>query len=326
MSDYPLVTVCHLCYNNAEYICEAINAVRETNYPNIQHFVIDDASRPEQVDVLRGFLEKIDASDINLIVHETNRGIPASQNHAVELARGKYFIGSISDDLMIPSRIESDVDCLEESNGNVVGLFAIAEIFHAKIGDGNGHFMGLLEGFSPGINHTLSSSQLRDMLLKKNFIPAPTVMLKTAWLRANRFDTTYFLEDYPQWVKVVNEGKSLMYRPETSTYYRRLEQSFSARGRKDYYALRIRQDVIRCRMELMKDEQEVHRKFDELRDGIDIFQSDNLRLRRWLLATIRRHRGTGVLYYLACCTNRRYLLRFAWFLSRLLSAVGLKRI
>ncbi len=186
--------------------------------------------------------------------------------------------------------------------------------------------MGRLEGFAHGMNHEISSSRLGDMLLKKNFIPAPTAMFKTEWLREVKFDTTYFLEDYPQWVKVVNEGKSLMYRPEISTYYRRLEQSFSARGRKDYYALRIRQDGIRCRMELMKDEQEVHRKFDELRDGIDIFQSDNLRLRRWLLATIRRHGGTGVLYYLACHTNRRYPLRFAWYLSKFIAASGLLRI
>ena len=326
MSDYPLVTVCHLCFNNAKHICEAITAVRETNYPNIQHFVIDDGSRPEEVHMLRSFLEKIDTSDINLIVHETNRGIPASQNHAVELARGKYFIGSISDDLMIPSRIKSDVDCLEESTEDVVGLFAIAEIFHAEIGDGNGQFMGRLEGYTHGRNHEISPSQLRDMLLNKNFIPAPTVMLKTEWLREVKFDTTYFLEDYPQWVQVVNEGKSLMYRPEISTHYRRLEQSFSARGRKDYYALRIRQDVIRCRMELMKDEQEIHRKFDELRDGIDILQSDNLRSRRWLLATIRRHGGAGVLYYFACHTNRRYPLRFAWYLSKLIAASGLLRI
>lgn len=326
MSDYPLVTVCHLCFNNAEYICEAITAVRETSYPNIQHIVIDDASRKEEVDILRGFLEKSDASDINLIVHEKNRGIPASQNHAIQLARGKYFIGSISDDLMIPSRIKSDVDCLEGSKDNVVGLFAIAEIFYAKIGDGNGQFMGRLEGFKHGRNHEISSRRLRDMLLNKNFIPAPTVMLKTEWLREVKFDTTYFLEDYPQWVKVVNEGKSLMYRPQVSTYYRRLPGSFSARSYRDYYAIRIRQDVIRCKLELNSDEVDSANDIDLLRNGIVILQSPFLRQRRWLLLVIRRNGVQGILYFVSKFTRNRYVLRLAWSLSRLLSSLGFDRV
>ena len=266
------------------------------------------------------------ATDVDLILHKKNRGIPASQNHAVEVAKGKYFIGSISDDLMLPNRIQDDVDCLERSHDQVVGLFSIAEIFHTRIGDGNDRFMGRLKGFSSDENHELTAVHLREILLHTNIIPAPTVMLKTAWLRTNKFDTTYFLEDYPQWVKIVNDEKSLMYRPQISTYYRRLPESFSARSHRDYYAIRIKQDVIRCKLELNFNEIDSAYRIDQLRNGIDILQSPFLRQRRWLLSVIRRNGIQGVLYFVSKFARNRYVLRLAWFLSRFLSSLGFDKV
>lgn len=320
------MTVCHLCFNNARVICEAITAVRNTNYPNIEHIVIDDASRPEEVEILRKHLIELDVLNIELIVHDKNRGIPASQNHAISLANGKYFIGSISDDIMTPNRISGDVLCLEESDQRVVGLFAIAETFHAKIGDGNGYFHGDLKGFKAGKSYELMAEQLRELLQNNNFIPAPTVLLKTDWLQSVQFDTTYFLEDYPLWVKIVKNDKSLMYRTEMTTYYRRLEYSFSNRGPTDFFAIRIEQDRIRCRLDLLPEPHDQKEVVELLRNTVDILRSGFPRQKLWVLATIHRKRISGILFLVACCTDKRYPLRIAWFLSRFLAFFGVNRV
>lgn len=317
MKEWPLVTVCHLCYNNAHWIVESAQSVRASTYPNIQHIIIDDCSQDDSWETLTNYVQSLEDGAITLLRHETNRGIPAGHNHGVELARGKYFFGAVSDDIVMPKKLMDDVRLLEGlEDDEVVGVFSLAQKFVHSIGD-RADIMGYR--FKDGWRQSegkISIEEMTRFLSDKNFIPAPTVILKTEWLKSSPYDTSYFLEDYPKWVDMCLAGRTLWFREATSMHYRRSESSFSNTNRQDKFRLRVIQDGIRCKMRLH--ESLGHRESCKMilrNDGIILLRSHSKEMRAWVQAAIAERNWRGALYAMSRFTTNRYMLRLAWFVS-----------
>ena len=105
------VSVIMPCYNDGEYITDAVASVFGQSYTNIELIVIDDGSDdPKTVSIL----EELEKQGNVKLLH-TERLRPAgARNAGIEIATGKYILPVDADDLIEPCYIERAVQVMEE--------------------------------------------------------------------------------------------------------------------------------------------------------------------------------------------------------------------
>jgi glycosyltransferase involved in cell wall biosynthesis len=94
MKHTPLVTVYITNYNYGSYIREAIDSVLNQTYPNIELIIIDDGSTDESKTIIETYQNKSRVQ----VLFQQNKGLNATNNVALNLAKGKYFIRLDADD------------------------------------------------------------------------------------------------------------------------------------------------------------------------------------------------------------------------------------
>jgi glycosyltransferase involved in cell wall biosynthesis len=98
----PPVTVV-IPFFNCTYIDQAIDSVLHQTYPNIEILVVDDGSTIHQ-DKLHPYFSSI------RYVHKPNGGTATALNYGISLSQGEYTVWLSSDDLMVPHKIEAQLD------------------------------------------------------------------------------------------------------------------------------------------------------------------------------------------------------------------------
>ena len=109
----PIVSIVIPCYNDAEYVEQAVQSALDQSYSKKEIIVVDDGSNIETKIVL----EKIEPSLTALITQE-NQGQSSARNKGIEIARGYYILMLDSDDFLEPSFCEKAVEMIQ-SNGEV---------------------------------------------------------------------------------------------------------------------------------------------------------------------------------------------------------------
>jgi glycosyltransferase involved in cell wall biosynthesis len=102
MSDQPLVSIITPVHNGAKYIEELILSVKEQDYPNIEHIIIDDGSNDDgaTVAILKKYPHLRWWSQENL-------GQYATMNEGLNTARGDLICYVSADDLVAPGAVQS---------------------------------------------------------------------------------------------------------------------------------------------------------------------------------------------------------------------------
>ncbi len=98
-------------YNNGKYLDAFMQSVLASTLLPARLILVDDGS----TDNSRQVLEKFQILDFfELIRFEKNRGLPAALNAALQRAGNKYIMRADPDDLLLPGRIEAQVNFLED--------------------------------------------------------------------------------------------------------------------------------------------------------------------------------------------------------------------
>jgi glycosyltransferase involved in cell wall biosynthesis len=106
MSDeLPLVSVIIPVYNGARFLRAALESVFAQTYRPLEVVVVDDGSIDDSADIAQSF------PDVRYM-HQTNQGVAAARNHAIEAARGEFFAFLDQDDLWTPEKLKLQVDYL----------------------------------------------------------------------------------------------------------------------------------------------------------------------------------------------------------------------
>jgi glycosyltransferase involved in cell wall biosynthesis len=101
-------------YNHEQYVLSTINAASRIEIREKEIIVIDDGSSDGSVSLIQRYISKKSSdSDIRLIARE-NRGLVATLNEGLSIARGRYFYLVASDDIPIPDGIAQLVALLEK--------------------------------------------------------------------------------------------------------------------------------------------------------------------------------------------------------------------
>src|ERR1041384_2352433 len=109
-SDAPVVSVVLSVHNGERHLAAALRSVSAQSYRNFELIVIDDGSTDGTAEILEAFRA---AEPRAIVVHQENRGLTASLNRGVALARGAFIARQDADDVSLPERFARQVARLE---------------------------------------------------------------------------------------------------------------------------------------------------------------------------------------------------------------------
>jgi glycosyltransferase involved in cell wall biosynthesis len=122
----PTVSIVMPVYNTEKYVEEAVISVLRQTFTDWELIIMDDGSQDKSPVILRKIC-KIDKR-IKCILSPKNRGIGETMTDLVRQAQGKYIARMDSDDIMLSSRIETQVKFLQDNPSiGVVGSY-LAEL------------------------------------------------------------------------------------------------------------------------------------------------------------------------------------------------------
>jgi glycosyltransferase involved in cell wall biosynthesis len=112
IKEKPLVTVIMPTYSQDKFIGRAINSLLKQTLSNWELIILNDGSTDLTFHLVQIFLED---ERIKYLQHSTNKGLGASINEALNVARGNYISYLPSDDLFYKDHLQSLVDILEKN-------------------------------------------------------------------------------------------------------------------------------------------------------------------------------------------------------------------
>jgi glycosyltransferase involved in cell wall biosynthesis len=209
----PLVTVGVAHYNLGEYLPETLASLAAQSYPHLQVLVIDDGSTdPHAQNVFQTMRTQYPAFDFP---SQTNAGIGATRNLALQLARGDYFLPMDADNIAQPDMIARLVAGLER-NPDVAAL----SCYFLAFADSR---ESLLYCYRP-TGGPLCLSALRNVHGDGNALFRTAALRAVAGFETDR-DTSF--EDWEVFVKLINAGFRVDVLPDSLFYYRRRDAGFS---------------------------------------------------------------------------------------------------
>jgi glycosyltransferase involved in cell wall biosynthesis len=110
ISKNPLVSVIIPTYNYGKFICEAIDSVLDSDFPQsqLEIVVIDDGSTDDTSERVKVYQDKVK------YIFQENAGKAWATKVGIDIARGQYLFNLDADDLFLPNKIQSVVDVFEQ--------------------------------------------------------------------------------------------------------------------------------------------------------------------------------------------------------------------
>ncbi len=193
-------------YNARRYVAKAVESILDQDFVDFEFLIIDDGSTDGSAEILDDYARR--DPRIRLVRRE-NRGLVASLNEGIALARAPFIARMDADDIALPHRLRVQADFLA-AHPEVVcaggGIDVIDEkgrrITRIPVAQGNARIQELaLQGKTPICHPT-------------------AVMRKEAVLAAGAYDPDMMLaEDLDLWLRLGEQGE-LANVPETVLQYR----------------------------------------------------------------------------------------------------------
>lgn len=173
-----LVSVIIPCFDQAEYLSQAINSVLNQTYKHYEIIVVDDCS-PDNTDAIARLYP------VNYIRHLQNRGLPTSRNNGIKIAKGERILCLDSSDTIEPTMLEK---CVDIEGVAVVGVHNFGDREEAWVLPYNDLS---LEAFK-----------------QQNRITCCSMFDKKDWEMVGGFDENmrYGKEDYDFWLSLLEKG------------------------------------------------------------------------------------------------------------------------
>lgn len=106
----PKVSIIVPCYNQAQYLDEALQSVLDQTYTNWECIIVNDGSPDNTEEVAKKWAEK-DSRFVYL--KKENGGLSSARNLGLNVANGDYVQFLDSDDYIYPKKIELSIELLE---------------------------------------------------------------------------------------------------------------------------------------------------------------------------------------------------------------------
>jgi GT2 family glycosyltransferase len=129
-SERPRVSVVTALYNHAEFIEEAIESVRRSDYRSVELIVVDDASTDRSAAVVRDYMHREPDLALLLLRHASNLGVGHARNTAIDAARGEFIFVLDADNRIYSTALGALVKALDADEG-AAGAYGMIQCFTA---------------------------------------------------------------------------------------------------------------------------------------------------------------------------------------------------
>lgn len=191
----PLVTVAIPVYNGKRYIHESIQSVLDQTFADFELIITDDGSTDGTMEIVRTFQDP----RIRVVADGVHKGLAIRLNEQIADARGVFFARMDADDVMMPLRLERQVQFMREHpETDVVG--SAAEVI-----DEDGRAIGYRNfgRWKRGAGRKSGTDGFERVL---SFMH-PTVMGKTEWFRNYYYNPACEgCEDKDLWLRSRNQS------------------------------------------------------------------------------------------------------------------------
>lgn len=202
-----LVSVIIPCYNAQRWISEAIDSCLKQTYPHIEVIVIDDCSTDNSMEIIKSYGDKIIWERL-----PENKGGSYARNRGFALSKGEYIQFLDADDLILPAKIERQVNFLEET-----GADAVYGDWRYQGHQSNGViFLDQIE--KPGTQTDILQSLIENWwtAVASLFYTRTTVEKSGGW-----DESLSAAQDRDFFISVVMSGATIVYQPGCYSIYRR---------------------------------------------------------------------------------------------------------
>ncbi len=218
----PLVSVICLCYNHERFVRLAVESVIEQTYNPIQIILADDASDDSSQTIIRQL--KNDYPHLEVLLSQENLGNCKAFNKAYALAKGDFVVDFSTDDIMLPDRIQKQVEAFLALDERTGVIFTDAIYIDQQGAFLREHFSYLL---GKGLIGSIPEGDVYQAVLSSYFIPSPTMMIRRKVLDdLGGYDETLSYEDFDLWVRSAREFQ-YAFLNEKLTAIRKLGKSMS---------------------------------------------------------------------------------------------------
>lgn len=202
----PSLSVVMPVFNCELYLKEAIQSILKQSYGNFELIVIDDGSTDGSLKLLEEFA--CTDSRVHVISRE-NRGLVASLNEGIRVAKAPWIVRMDGDDISHPDRLQIQHKFLEKNPqvdilGSAIQLFGVG-----------GNRLKKYPTSHEGIKYNL--------MFESSFAHGSVVMRKARLMELMYDPKMEYAEDYDLWIRASIAGWRMANLSEVLLYYRQHE-------------------------------------------------------------------------------------------------------
>ncbi len=206
----PKVSVIIPCYNQAQYLPEALRSVSDQSYSNWECIIVNDGSPDDTETVALEWCEK--DSRFHYLKKE-NGGLSSARNAALSIAKGEWIQFLDADDWIHPQKIESSI-VLINSDPGIKLVVTDFKFFSTNIA----------EAHEPHFKIHKESLTFENILFKwsDNFtIPIHCALFNSKIIKRIQFDENFkAIEDWIMWVNYFIETQNTGFIDKPLAFYR----------------------------------------------------------------------------------------------------------
>ena len=214
----PRISVIVPAYNVEAYIARCLQSLQAQTFGDWEAVVVDDGSSDRTPEILDGFA----AQDARIrVIHQSNAGVSAARNRALETIRGDYSLIIDGDDFLHPQLMEICLHFAEKDHSDLVaftydrtyrkGLMALHSLGRPEpktVSFKQYRIDGIKSRTTDDIYAWVSEYAILGMLRQKGrwtvkHCQAFRCLYRTALIRDIRFPDCTVYEDMPWWGEVL---------------------------------------------------------------------------------------------------------------------------
>lgn len=209
----PLFSVIMPAYNSQDYLAEAIESVLAQEFSDWELLIVDDGSTDHTLAIATRYAE---ADRRIRVFSQENAGTAAARNNALEHASAPWALMLDSDDMLLPHCMSAYVGFMGQQSGhtfyscNGVALYSrgrARKVYRGRRG------------------RTQWSATLEDVLSVNPVMLPGAVVQMSALAAAGGFAAGQYNEDHGLWIRLLMEGYTHRYCPETLVIHRQTATS-----------------------------------------------------------------------------------------------------
>jgi glycosyltransferase involved in cell wall biosynthesis len=200
----PKISVLLPVKNGEKYISAALESVLGQSYQDFEVLIYDDNSTDFTLEVINSY------QDPRITTFSSTDGFIANLNKGIESATGTYIARMDADDIMHPSRLQTQLEIMEKWNVDVCSSWMV--VFGERINSYTQDY----EKRSGIIENAL------EQFSKTNYVAHSSVLLRREFLIKNnlRYMNYPHAEDYKLWSEVAKKGGVFFIVPQALMAYR----------------------------------------------------------------------------------------------------------